>query len=1136
MGTTLTALQNDDGLQICFVIAIEGYSYLLTDYRSPSDLFNSGEGWNGTGWSSALGGVSLEGTVFQQSIIPWDCKIKGNQISFSVTDYDGNDQLGKDVFKIGAGNETALTSSALSNETTINVKDTSNFPSSGTIYIGTEEITYTGKTAATFTGCSRGKHSPFLNDSGADFGRTHLVNTKLGNVVSPVKVTDTPRVWIGKWCGIWLHKVTGGVIDTKANAELIHAGKIISIQDSSSGATVLSVGSVLDTIRDSSILNDQFIGRVKKGIYIDDDFYLKVRSTLFDSSKTPTLLYGSTQTFDSSYSELTANTWYDIDEFVDIFNQWLQSLSGTSFPTSIHSTIGTAYGNRTFYVEIIEHESNYVFADIDIRGKRHYMQMLGFDVAGGNTEVEVDTGWEREGDCKLQAPLEPIRVRAFQGCLDGALEVEYADGTWVDNTDTFPHFTSFNIDTLGTTGWGLILVKDSLAIARKSGDVNFVEVRSFPELGKTFGLPLSPMGNLSHDNGWGDIRYSEGDELEIKQVVAIEGTLKGLMLRILSTTSVDGYNETTYDLGGTWGSHMGCAIPYSLLDTAFEDAVDGLFLSNAGTILLIDSPTSFESLFLSDLTLRGAYFVFRKGTVRLVAPQTPLEDAKTITLTENNKASPSGQSDHHRTPTQITNEFIRNVFKIEYKRDIREKSKFLEKKTFIFQASVDNYEAKPITVKARNSYSGPSFGDMTEVLAQNVISRLLPAWGKPMQRLRRTIDMSMYLDVAPGDIALLTDSFVRDPSTGERGITNKPALVLSHQFSVTGGMMGEVDLLIGPIDNTVVYAPTAKVDEDATNAGYNAAGPSLTVKANQFSVAIDSKVDAAHFEAGDKIRIEELSPSNPASTTFWEREVLSVSGNVITLTSTISSPAWDSAKEYNVYSQAYGAAQSTQQADCYQADDADNRIVNTRDPYTYGDFSENITLVAPAATEAPEKHSDSWFGDGVPLTTVAHDNMGRMINNLVGYKTSPKAALFHVGGSAIQGPATAAYKAFQTFPIYLGVGPHSSQGGRKITISPFMRSTGGATVYLRLTLSKTPPNVDPAQTPALTTIEYEPPYTQAEFTTSSTSYSAITAQTIPAIYNTGTGIAYVTIELKGSGVDATQYWGLSRFEVGAPGV
>jgi hypothetical protein len=56
-------------------------------------------------------------------------------------------------------NETTLNGAINAAATSIILTDSTNFPSSGTILIGAELITYTGKTANTLTGCSRGASS-----------------------------------------------------------------------------------------------------------------------------------------------------------------------------------------------------------------------------------------------------------------------------------------------------------------------------------------------------------------------------------------------------------------------------------------------------------------------------------------------------------------------------------------------------------------------------------------------------------------------------------------------------------------------------------------------------------------------------------------------------------------------------------------------------------------------------------------------------------------------------------------------------------------------------------------------------------------------------------------------------------------
>lgn len=80
-------------------------------------------------------------------------------------------------------NEARLTADITSSVTTITVDSTTGFASSGSIWIGVELITYTGTTATTFTGCTRGV---------AGKAYPH----RYGNVSG--LVTDAPRWWKGR--------------------------------------------------------------------------------------------------------------------------------------------------------------------------------------------------------------------------------------------------------------------------------------------------------------------------------------------------------------------------------------------------------------------------------------------------------------------------------------------------------------------------------------------------------------------------------------------------------------------------------------------------------------------------------------------------------------------------------------------------------------------------------------------------------------------------------------------------------------------------------------------------------------------------------------------------------------------------
>ena len=110
---------------------------------------------------------------------------------------------------------TYITASVSATDTTINVVSTSAFAASGTIYLDQEAITYSGKTATSFTGCLRGKY-------GSKAAR-HLYAEALGSGLGNPQVTDRPVESVGRPATLWLCRVSGGVI---TNADLQHYGTI----------------------------------------------------------------------------------------------------------------------------------------------------------------------------------------------------------------------------------------------------------------------------------------------------------------------------------------------------------------------------------------------------------------------------------------------------------------------------------------------------------------------------------------------------------------------------------------------------------------------------------------------------------------------------------------------------------------------------------------------------------------------------------------------------------------------------------------------------------------------------------------------------------------------------------------------
>ncbi len=84
---------------------------------------------------------------------------------------------------------TTLSVAAAAGDTTLTVADTTAFPAAGTLLVDNEQVTYTGKTATTFTGLTRG-----ANATAAAAHTAGSVVKQVGNEMTP----DTPTMTKGQ--------------------------------------------------------------------------------------------------------------------------------------------------------------------------------------------------------------------------------------------------------------------------------------------------------------------------------------------------------------------------------------------------------------------------------------------------------------------------------------------------------------------------------------------------------------------------------------------------------------------------------------------------------------------------------------------------------------------------------------------------------------------------------------------------------------------------------------------------------------------------------------------------------------------------------------------------------------------------
>src|SRR5688500_16087046 len=132
------------GLEVGFVLLVEGYNLAWTSHPDVSGLDTA---WAAVSdWSGVRGGLELPGTI-ESSTLPVDASVQFGSMAFTIVDAAGDLST---VFEREASSDAVesrlalLPTAGLNSSQTFAVLQPSavSFPSTGTIYVGSEEITY----------------------------------------------------------------------------------------------------------------------------------------------------------------------------------------------------------------------------------------------------------------------------------------------------------------------------------------------------------------------------------------------------------------------------------------------------------------------------------------------------------------------------------------------------------------------------------------------------------------------------------------------------------------------------------------------------------------------------------------------------------------------------------------------------------------------------------------------------------------------------------------------------------------------------------------------------------------------------------------------------------------------------------
>jgi hypothetical protein len=1167
--TTLSKMQAGSFAQK-LVVAIEGCQYLLSDAPEASVI----QAWAGSDWTQCLPGLFVE-LKNMHTLQPWQPFTGGGSCTVRVVDTDGSDTFGILVNRRLAGAESELTETVDRNDTTIPIASSQDFASSGTAYIGTEAVGYTGVTATSLTGATRGKWSPFgcapSGSGGNRFAGHHRVGPDSYQVLTKPLVTQLPRVWLGKRVGVWLHTWSEQEqsLNSRDEAQLLYAGRIAGIADDpNDGATVIDVSPVHDEIANGVIGRDFPTAKVAEGLNI-----VAGRMFLFQDN----MYTGSLQTSDpltvvasgaTGTNEMNAGR-YTLGELCEKLNAWL---AGEKAAARIYgyyrwaSPVTSNVGLRTKCYWIIGDSGNEPVAwGIDMPGE--VMAFLGlrsnepaysgqvqkFSVSGYSNQNKIAEGESVPFTNLVFKPSGPGRLTQ-----DASQTITYLledqRGTFVNQYSCLPAVIKASCDSSLT--WGVFLLNENTLIvgSYSTGVLSNCWLAPFQITADKDKESASYIGRRADE--------PEGGDITIRQILILESSLSTLLSTLIYGTGTAGYNHSTFD---ALGYGFGLGIPGELLGGSFDNSLTNLPQSNAPVAVVIDEPTKFSELFSADLIIRRGLLRWKDESFEFAQWKTPMASNAVAALTEDNKAAPSGHLENHRVATLETAEHARPVVKVDYARDFAVgrdgqylKSLQLEDATAVDDAGGD---VKAFTIKARNAYHDfQGTGAAVEALIPEFLA-FMPAVARPGRILTRSIDSRLFESIAVGDVVTVSDKFARDPISGEREIGSRPAVVTRISYDLGGPssngtvrqMGGEVELMFLDLHRSEIYAPAAQVDDTATNGGYNAGTKVLTCYEHKYSHTVtitvnwgrisrsfhvEEDADATWFEVGDEVNVIEMDPADPANPLTWSDTVASQTGDTL-LGLTTGLAGWDSSKKYRIVPQKYSEVALSQRDYSYQADSTDRMVEDLVPFFHYAGSSDETKFIENTGDEPAELIPEMAYGDGRPQDPGYDRALIHSLNGAVDYKTAHQAPQlwWQRCRASADGAADPDWVVLFMGPIFLGLDTHSAVLTRSLTVAPFFGSgglpAGGYQSRVRVTLARMKPQMQTAQSPYELGIvpRYGNPHFTGEFsqtaewsTTSTTLQTGADKTVSISVKDLTWGYAWLIIE----GVNDAYCWGLAK--------
>ena len=1095
MGTTADALEDNDHLNLAWVLVFEGVNYAATTAVDAAAIATA---WAATEWTTFKSGLFVPGSL-SRSIVPFDPKIQTPVLEVDVLDVDDSlltSMLREADSSIG---HTWLTASVGPTGNWL-LRDKTNpvaFAASGTAYCGTEAATYSaigsGADEDPMTVTQRGMWSLFGTSSdSAHFGKPHRVTRDSSGQQAAPAVTAGPKTWVNRRVALYLTHYENGAWATKANALLFFAGRLKRYEDLGNGKIRLSLRSVEEQFK-STVFNEQLSGQVAEG------------TTPLDIHRAMQIYVGTTGITYEPLVALTGvagarRTWDDIRDAINSqFSAWKVAGSINARDDWECSLEADDQGNERIVFRMRADTAIAPPDFVDCRLHKWLWWMLGWagdDDSGdvfydGNGRQMVRRSLARKNSTtyELRAPHPPL-LYAVGSHVGADINVEATSGTWL-NQPTVPG------EAPGGTQ-GFLRVGDNIFAGSYSAGV-------FSVKGLLNVWTRSIETDYVIEDGFFTVRLGEGADVpQVKQVWFERGDAGTLMAKLILSTGTAAYNEATYDI---YGAGFGLGLPYTMVNVSSILGIDTP--APVPYDLFLEGPTAFDELLQPLMLLTGRYPVWKGGQFTLIKagyenPNLPSNWA----LTESNKSVPD-----QRTTVVRTVDGVINTVVIQYGGALDGSGKPDSIAVVEDDSRTDIEQTKPLKVDARGLALGRQ-------VIKDLIAPAIAYFKRPLAEITRSFDHTLAA-MSPGDGALLTDSAMAHPRDGTRGVTTLACWIVAVTINLRK-MAGELVALFLPEMDTrrlAKWGGAARVDSTAANAGYDVATKTLTCEARAFAHSSES-VDVAQFAATYKVHVYSVDEASPLE---WFDTVASINTSTYTIVLTTGLAGWDTAKKYIIEFDDISTDVADQRAHAFLADDTTLSTGYSTDPapYVYGEdpTAALLSVTTVDYTKQVTRPFANLDAQGEPLSVSKAWTLADSINALIGYKTSNELLNHYFNTEESQLGVTMKLVLAVWVPFY----GHVSLGGVRTVKAKFRgRSSGaGDKVIVKVKGAKTPP-----RGAAFTTPVYDPivSSTSLERTGNTNDWSTESEVTVyPAAYSPGFFGFWLMVEVSGNGAFVTGY-------------